>query len=119
MRTLLEVSAAIAFSKDSLEALRVALGLNQIDLVAHSMGGYLATHYALTNPDRVRRLVLVSPAGWAPKPEGPLAKGRAGGVFGALWDCGLANFGLLRTVGRLGKNAAKNVMINRLGIRDD
>ncbi len=35
-----QVDAAIAFSVDSLEALRKALQLEQFDLVAHSMGGY-------------------------------------------------------------------------------
>ena len=37
-----QIDAAIAFSVDSLEALRVALQLEQVDVVAHSMGGALA-----------------------------------------------------------------------------
>jgi pimeloyl-ACP methyl ester carboxylesterase len=36
-----------------------ALGLNMIDLVGHSMGGFVAQEVALARPDLVRRLVLV------------------------------------------------------------
>jgi pimeloyl-ACP methyl ester carboxylesterase len=36
-----------------------ALGLNSIDVVAHSMGGLVAQEVALARPDLVRRLVLV------------------------------------------------------------
>ncbi|HWG60942.1 MAG TPA: alpha/beta hydrolase [Streptosporangiaceae bacterium] len=36
-----------------------ALGLNTVDLVAHSMGGLVAQEVALARPDLVRRLVLV------------------------------------------------------------
>lgn len=43
------------------EALRVHLGLSQVDLLGHSAAGNLATLYAAAHPDRVRRLVLVTP----------------------------------------------------------
>lgn len=46
---------------DDLEALRAALGHDRVDLLAHSWGGLIALSYALAHPDRVRRLVLVSP----------------------------------------------------------
>src|SRR5580693_5137098 len=36
-----------------------ALGLNTIDLVGHSMGGFVAQEVTLARPDLVRRLVLV------------------------------------------------------------
>ncbi len=39
------------------------LGIKQVDLVAHSMGGMLAARFARTYPERVRRLVLESPIG--------------------------------------------------------
>lgn len=114
-----QIDAAISFSVDSLEAWREALGLEQMDLVAHSMGGYLATQYALRYPSRVRRLVLVSPVGWAAKPVGELASGRAGGLFGTLWDCGLGHFGALKVLGRGVSGFAKRVLIGRTGIEDE
>ncbi|MFD7259849.1 alpha/beta fold hydrolase [Streptomyces sp. NPDC059874] len=47
------------------EALRVRLGLERMDLLAHSAGGNLAQLYAAAHPDRVRRIVLVTPTAWA------------------------------------------------------
>jgi pimeloyl-ACP methyl ester carboxylesterase len=35
------------------------LGLDHSHLIAHSMGGYIATHLVAQNPDRVNRFVLV------------------------------------------------------------
>ncbi|MFH9725219.1 alpha/beta fold hydrolase [Streptomyces sp. NPDC017254] len=47
------------------EALRVHLGLERIDLLGHSASGNLATLYAAAHPERVRSLVLVTSAGRA------------------------------------------------------
>lgn len=44
------------------EALRVHLGLGQMDLLAHSAGGALAVLYAAQHPEHVGRLVLVCPS---------------------------------------------------------
>lgn len=114
-----KVDAAIKFAVDSLEAWREAMQLERIDLLAHSMGGYLATQYSLTYPERVRRLVLISPVGWAQRPSGELLKGRASGVFGALWDTGIGNFGFARTIGRVAKGSAQSAVVGRLNIVDD
>ncbi|WP_406858995.1 alpha/beta hydrolase [Streptomyces sp. HUAS MG47] len=43
------------------EALRVHLGLERMDLLAHSAGGNLALLYAAAHPERVSSLVLVTP----------------------------------------------------------
>jgi pimeloyl-ACP methyl ester carboxylesterase len=43
------------------EALRVHLGLEQMDLLAHSAGANLALLYAAAYPERVSRLILVTP----------------------------------------------------------
>ncbi|SDK18177.1 alpha/beta fold hydrolase [Streptomyces indicus] len=48
-----------------IEALRVHLGLDRIDLLGHSAGSNLALLYAAAHPERVRRLVLVTPTLWA------------------------------------------------------
>jgi pimeloyl-ACP methyl ester carboxylesterase len=40
-----------------------ALGIDRVSVVGHSMGGMLATRFALLYPDRTDRLVLVNPIG--------------------------------------------------------
>jgi pimeloyl-ACP methyl ester carboxylesterase len=47
---------------DDVDALRVHLGLNRIDLAGHSAGATLALLYATRYPDRVDRLVLLNPS---------------------------------------------------------
>lgn len=42
-----------------------ALGIDVVDLVGHSMGGQFGLHYALAEPARVRRLVLLGAPGAA------------------------------------------------------
>jgi proline iminopeptidase len=44
-----------------IEALRQALRLEQVHLLAHSWGGLLAMHYALEHQEHLRSLVLLSP----------------------------------------------------------
>ncbi|MFC5910693.1 alpha/beta fold hydrolase [Streptacidiphilus monticola] len=57
--------AACAFTAQArdLEALRGHLGAERLDLLAHSAGCLTALEYAAAHPDRVRRLILVTPAG--------------------------------------------------------
>lgn len=43
------------------------LGLERFDLVGHSLGGAVAVATAARHPEAVRRLVLVAPAGLAPR----------------------------------------------------
>jgi len=45
---------------DDVEALRRELGLERMDLLAHSAGGNLALRYASRHPERLARLVLVT-----------------------------------------------------------
>lgn len=40
-----------------------ALGFKQAHLMGHSMGGYICLRIAAQHPERIKRLVLVSPAG--------------------------------------------------------
>ena len=46
-------------------ALMDRLGVERADLVGHSMGGRVAWRFAALHPERVRKLVLVSPDGFA------------------------------------------------------
>ena len=50
---------------DDLEALRAHLGLETMDLLGHSWGGYLVMAYAARHPERVAHLVIADSA--APK----------------------------------------------------
>ncbi|PWI13502.1 alpha/beta hydrolase [Streptomyces sp. Act143] len=47
------------------EALRARLGLERMDVLAHSAGGALAMLYAARHPERLGRLVLVAANPWA------------------------------------------------------
>lgn len=49
---------------DSTQDLLTALGVKNISLVGHSMGGMLATRYALMYPQQVRKLYLINPIGF-------------------------------------------------------
>ncbi|MEQ4302221.1 alpha/beta hydrolase [Plantactinospora sp. B6F1] len=46
---------------DDIEAFRVHLGLDRMDLLAHSAAGNLAELYAARHPHRISRLLLVTP----------------------------------------------------------
>jgi pimeloyl-ACP methyl ester carboxylesterase len=59
-----------------------AMGLERVDLVGHSLGGAVAADLAATRHERVRRLVLVAPAGI---PCGRGLHGRALSLLGALY----------------------------------
>ena len=45
---------------EDIDALRIALGVNRVTLLGHSFGGAIALNYALSHPDNVNRLILVS-----------------------------------------------------------
>lgn len=47
---------------DDVEALREHLGLDRIDLLAHSAGANVAALYAVRYPERIGKLVLVTPS---------------------------------------------------------
>lgn len=48
---------------ESTRALLDALGISRVSVVGHSMGGMLATRFALLYPERVEKLALVAPLG--------------------------------------------------------
>ncbi|MFE8991670.1 alpha/beta fold hydrolase [Streptomyces collinus] len=50
---------------DDVEALRLQLGRERIDVLAHSAGGSLAMLYAARHPQRLGRLALITATPWA------------------------------------------------------
>ncbi|XP_013162851.1 PREDICTED: 1-acylglycerol-3-phosphate O-acyltransferase ABHD5-like isoform X3 [Papilio xuthus] len=54
---------------ESVEEWRREVNLDQIILLGHSLGGYIATAYALKYPERVRHLILADPWGFPEKPS--------------------------------------------------
>ncbi|KAG9301678.1 hypothetical protein G9A89_016749 [Geosiphon pyriformis] len=48
---------------ESLEAWRIAMGIEKFTLVGHSMGGYVSASYALKYKSNLVKLVLISPIG--------------------------------------------------------
>ncbi|MBW3554015.1 MAG: alpha/beta hydrolase [Gemmatimonadetes bacterium] len=80
-----------AFVAD-LEALRRALGLDRIHLLAHSWGGLPAMKYALAYPDRLLSLVLVSPMA----PSAELRQREAAALRATIEPADTAGLGALR-----------------------
>ena len=62
-----------------------ALGLEQVDLFGHSMGGYVAQQIAVDRPDLVRRLILVGTGPRGGDGMGELAPDVAP-LFGKVYD---------------------------------
>lgn len=60
-----EDRASLSFPRlaDDIEDLRIARGLDTIDLLAHSAGCFVALVYAARYPDRLSRLILLTPSG--------------------------------------------------------
>ena len=84
-----------------------ALGVDEFDLVGHSLGGMVATRIADRFPARVRRLVLVAPAGLRPRLTLP-----AGAVGHAMETL----IGVRRGVGPLvaDRDAARRLIFRRV-----
>ena len=88
---------------ESIEQWRIKMGLEKVNLLGHSFGGYISALYALKYPDNLHHLILADPWGFPelPDPE----------EFGlSLWKLALLKkisnmnvFSFLRAAGPLGK----------------
>ncbi|XP_047461220.1 1-acylglycerol-3-phosphate O-acyltransferase ABHD5-like [Mugil cephalus] len=56
---------------EALEEWREKVGLEDVVLLGHNLGGYLSAAYALKYPHRVKHLLLVEPWGFPARPENP------------------------------------------------
>jgi cardiolipin-specific phospholipase len=59
----LTIQSSEDFFVESLEAWRKAQNIDRMILAGHSMGGYISVAYCERYPERVQRLILISPAG--------------------------------------------------------
>jgi cardiolipin-specific phospholipase len=90
------------FFCDELEAWRKAMGIERMVLAGHSVGGHSAFAYAERHPERVERLVLISPAGVPrpPKdfdPKGNRDKPLLFQLAFSLWERGYSPLSMVRT----------------------
>lgn len=67
------------------------IGVETTHLIGHSMGGQIAVHFAVRHPTRLRRLVLVDPAG-LPRPRSAASAARFAMEIAGLWHWGDPRF---------------------------
>jgi pimeloyl-ACP methyl ester carboxylesterase len=87
---------------------------DEIVLMGHSLGGYLAARYVLEYPDAVQRLVLASPVGFPNKPNNVLVGSQlptSFRVLDALWS---SNFTPQQIVRFLGSNRGRQRTLQAL-----
>lgn len=123
------VEASEQFFVSALEQWRATMQLERMVLVGHSLGGYLSVAYALRYPERVSRLVLVSPAGISgTRPSQDTDRARAptarfsplvARMLGYLWDHNVSPFSLLRMTMGLGPMLMGSYTRRRFGALDD
>lgn len=103
------VETAEAFFVESLESWRSTNKIEKMNLAGHSMGGYLSVAYCEKYPERVDRLLLLSPAGI---PEETIEKRDARRAqfltstprrvvyefFAGLWDKGYTPGSIMRAI---------------------
>lgn len=115
----------IRFFLDAFEDWRAQQGLDRFVLVGHSLGGYLSALYALWNPQRVTRLILVSPAGLPPYHSNPEVEEAVGGVVAVngqlvpgwirwLWARNITPQCFVRWFGPLGPSCVRQYVSRRL-----
>lgn len=109
---------ATRFFTHSFSAFCDDMGLNRFTFVAHSMGGLLASEFALDQPEALDALVLVSPAGLPPTPDpfdlvdsSDLPNSMR--VFKAAWEYNLTPGSMLRASGPRGPQYMRDMLSRR------
>jgi cardiolipin-specific phospholipase len=115
----------IDFFVQSLEKWREEMQINKLQLVGHSMGGYLSTFYALKYPHRVERLVLLSPVGVPelPKeseenqPEFVKKRPYFTSFIGTMWKMNVTPQSVVRAIGPWGQKMVNSLVQRRFNAR--
>ena len=109
------VECAVDWWVSSLHAWRQeVIGVDQkINLLGHSLGGFVATHYALAHPNTVSRLVLAAPAGVVPLKWIPTMSDRMRKVLKTVHFLKITRTKVVRSMGPSAKRAVKYVLRQR------
>ena len=108
------IQEAEDFFIDSFEEWRLKMKIDSMVLVGHSLGGYLSTAYAERFPERVEKLVLISPVGVNAHPttDELLPVDHKPGYLWRfvknLWSWGFSPQNIIRGLGPAGPGIVKN-----------
>lgn len=113
-----EVDLATHFFIDSFHSFCDKMDLDRFTLVGHSMGGLLASEYALKHSEKLDALVLISPAGLPPHPstsevlsDSHIPSGLR--IMKAAWDFNLTPGTFLRATGPRGPQYVRDILKHR------
>ncbi len=90
---------AINWFIDSFEKWRKERKIENFTIIAHSLGGYLSSHYTIKYPGFVNKLLLISPAA---VPDPSTTNLKVPTWFNFLWEQNFSPFSLVRNTGPLG-----------------
>ena len=107
------------FFVDALEKWRIEMGLSDIILLGHSLGGYLSTCYALKYPNHVKKLILVCPAGVDQRPKDLAPRNSyIYKTFRWAWNKGVTPGMIIRFFGPLGPSMCSKYTRSRFASID-
>ncbi|CCI42566.1 unnamed protein product [Albugo candida] len=109
------------FIVESLEKWRREMGLRKFCFCAHSMGAIFGTSYAIQHPERVERLVLVSPAGVPRPPSFEERKKKIQSHFmyrvaDLAWRSGVTPMTITRAAGPYGPKLVQRILERRISL---
>lgn len=94
----------------------------QITVVAHSFGGYICGNYALTHPEKLDKLMMVSPFGLPDAPKRPRTRTSYSWLVDIgkeLWERDINPIQVFRALGPLGVNSLQYFVSRRFGRLDE
>lgn len=100
-----EPKAAVEFFVEGIEQWRVAMGLDKVTLLGHSLGGYIFAQYAMRYPQHVSVLLLLSPVGVPTPPAEHTLNSTIFRIVRAVWGSGVTPAAFGRALGPLGSLA--------------